>query len=335
MFINYKISYNINIMNIYIINEKNYKIYNPKIHDLLNIYFKQFNNLYLTLNNAKKFITDNNKDNIKIIFYFHNLTDFGVQILDFIQKTNIKCKIYFFTFDWWIRGPKRHTTFITKIFKAKNYKVITFSNSIEQLCNYHNYDYSIYEKNIIFNNIWCCYNTSICKYNKDPIKKILLSGAIDKVAYPERYKIKDFNNLIYHNKSNSEINETTNKYVNSYSKILNKYLCCFTSSVYVFNKTEKCIKNTHMILQKVFEILASGSLLIYPLQEEKYIKKIGLINKKNCYLIDFSIELLGQINEILDPVNIYNINKIRYNGYIHAINNLTSLKKFNEIMEII
>ena len=57
-------------------NKKNYKIYNPKIHDLLNIYFKEFNNLYLTADEAITFIKNNNKLNVKIIFYYHN---FGIK----------------------------------------------------------------------------------------------------------------------------------------------------------------------------------------------------------------------------------------------------------------
>jgi hypothetical protein len=125
------------------------------------------------------------------------------------------------------------------------------------------------------------------------------------------------------------------KTINMYSKMLNSYLCCFASSVYVFNKSIAHSNNTHLILQKVFEILASGSLLLYPLSEKQYIKRIGLIHKNNCYLIDFTKNVQKQINQILNPINLPHINRIRYNGHLHAINNLSSHKKYSEIKALL
>ena len=86
-----------------------------------------------------------------------------------------------------------------------------------------------------------------------------------------------------------------------------------------------------MILLKTFEILASGSLLIMPLSEEKFLAEIGIINQENCILIDFDKDLNEQIISILDINNRDYINNIRYKGYVHAKNNLNTEIKFNNL----
>jgi hypothetical protein len=320
--------------NFYVITEKGYTIYNNKIHDLLNIHFKKnYKILNLDFSNSKKFIIDNNYDNIKIIFYFQNLTKYGIDILNFIKKSNLKATVFFFTFDWWINAQsKYHIDFITNIFKATNYKVITFAHNIEQLNEFHNTSYNTYKNNIIHNNFWCSYNSSFVKFNNNPINKILLSGTCT-ISYPERLILKQMKNIAYHN-NRKEVIDTS---INNYCKTLNKYLCCFSSSVIVYSDrtfTKKKMKNTHIILQKTFEILSTGSLLLYPLKEKKYIEKIGLFNKKNCWLLDFNSDIQKQLDEILDISNRKTIDEIRLNGQNHAINNLNSDKKFNEIKKI-
>ena len=58
---------------------------------------------------------------------------------------------------------------------------------------------------------------------------------------------------------------------------------------------------------KTFEILATGSLLVMPKKEEEYLKKYGLIHNENCYLIDFSKNIIEQINYIFNNIDNYNI----------------------------
>lgn len=137
------------------------------------------------------------------------------------------------------------------------------------------------------------------------------------------------NNIEHYYYNNNDINSINN----NYNKILNNYIACFTSSVYIYNKTEKKVSNTNMILLKTFEILASGSLLLMPLSEEKYLEKIGIINNKNCILLDFNKDLNEQINFILD--NLEYINNIRYNGYLFGKNELNSDNKFIEFDKLI
>lgn len=322
--------------NTYIIIKKDSTLNNPKCHELLNIYFKNnYNILYLSYNDTLNFLYNNwqNQD-IKIFFYtFNNIDDYENNLLDFIQINIFYCKIFFILNDWW-KIPDSHqikqNNFIEKIYNATNYKVITYSNNIEQLNSYFNKKLDMYKENILHINLWSSYSTAFTTFNTNPIDKILLSGNAN-YCYPEREIMLNINNVIYYTYNIDDI--TT--FNDNYNKELNKYIACFTSSVHIYNETEKKYKNTNMILLKTFEILASGSLLLMPLTEEVYLQKIGIINGENCILLDFDKCLNEQINNILDINNRININKIRYNGYLHAKNNLTTDKKFNEFILLI
>ena len=315
--------------NTFVLLEKNYSIYNPKIHDLLNIYFMDYYSIKLvSKNEAINFIESNNNNNIKIIFYFQNMPNFGNDILEFINKKNILSKIFIFTFDFWVRPPDEFSKFILNIFKAKNYKVFTFAENISQLNHYHNRDYDLYQNNIICNNIWCSYNSSFIKMNKSPLMKLFISGAITE-NYPQRQEIIKYKNIIkYEYNKNDIINDN-----NHYNKELNKYIACFSSSVYVNSLTTNKLENTHSLLQKNFEILSSGSLLVVPKIEEPYLNKYKLYHLKNCFFLDFNSNVQEQINFILNNKNL--IDKIRLNGQEYAKNNLNSYSKFIEINKII
>jgi hypothetical protein len=315
--------------NTYVILQKDYKIYNSKIHDLLNIHFKKnYCIKHLTIKEVFLFIESNNDINVKIIFYFQNMPNFGNDILDFINKKNILSKVFIFTFDFWVREPNDFYKFILEIFKAKNYKVFTFAENIEQLNYYHNRNYNVYQNNIFFNNIWCSYNSSFIKYNDNPLMKLFISGAISN-NYPERQEIIKYKNIItYKYNKNDIINNNDH-----YNKELNKYIACFSSSVYVNSLTTNKLENTHALLQKNFEILSSGSLLVVPKIEEPYLNKYKLYHCKNCFFINFNINIQEQINYILNNKNL--IDKIRLNGKEHAKNNLNSYSKFIEIDNII
>lgn len=320
--------------NIFVILEKNYDIYNPKIHDLLNIHFKKHYCIkYLTFEETINFINTNNNNKIKIIFYFQNFPNFSNKILNFINNNIIKCSIFIFTFDFWVRGPDDFHKFILDVFKTNNYKVFTFAENIKQLNYYHNFDYNLYENNIIFNNIWCCYKSSFIEFNKNPFLKIFLSGAISN-SYPERKKIIQYNNVIKYEYNKNHIKNDND----DYNKELNKYIACFSSSVYVISLSSNKLENTHTILQKTFEILSSGSLLVLPFIEEPYINKIGLFHNINCFLINFNNtkqDIQDQINYITNINNKKNIDNIRLNGQKYAKNNFNSELKFIEINNII
>lgn len=121
----------------------------------------------------------------------------------------------------------------------------------------------------------------------------------------------------------------------TFNKNLNKYLACFTSPPHVFNYRKNKIENTHNFLLKIYEILASGSLLVLPQTEKDYIKEIYLEDRVNCFLIDLDVSddnIIKQINSLL--IN-NEINKIRKNGQILAKNKLNSKIKHTEIKNII
>lgn len=81
--------------------------------------------------------------------------------------------------------------------------------------------------------------------------------------------------------------------------------------------------NAHTILLKLFEILASGSLLISH-YKEPYLRKIGLVKGEHYLTLNFNYnnDMNKQINNLLKEDNISNINKIRYNGSLLVAQNL-------------
>lgn len=326
--------------NIMCIIKENAQFYNPKSFELFNYYFKNnYKMVNKNVNNIKSFIDEKNRQNNVLIFIYDTyLNEFDFITMNYIQNyCEIKCKIFILTQDWWNTthsSIKYFNDVTTNIFKANNYKVIVQVDNIELLSNFNGVDYLKFKENIICYNYWGIYNSSIIEFNNDPITKILISGNLIVKHYPERHLLSNLNNInicVYNYNSNDV--QSNN---NNFSKELNKYMCCFTSSVYVKNKKYKKTMNTHTILLKIFEILASGSLLLVPDYEEPYLKKIGLINKKHYLTLNFdkNNNLNEQINNLLNENNLKNVNKIRYDGYIHAINNLTNSVRFKELNEM-
>jgi hypothetical protein len=301
---------------------------NPKAFDLISIYFKKNYNLYYINDlNAINIIKINNNDKTTIVFYFDNtINDSDLNILNFIKSNQIFCKVFFIIIDFWkVQNPnfdKQHK-FISDIFQAENYKVICSANDVQQLCDINNQDLTPYANNLIFCNIWSCYDSSFCNFNNSPIEGILITGHTDH-NYPERYKMTLAKNTIVYQYNCNDIYSINN----NYNLVLNKYLCCFSSSVFIFNHVKNEFTSINVVLLKTFEILAAGSLLLAPKTEEISLSTIGLIDKENYLIIDFDKDLNEQIDFIFDKNNRELINKIRYNGYIHAKENLTTDKKF-------
>ena len=305
---------------------------NPKAFDLISIYFKNNYNLhYFNDLNTIEYLNKNNNNQTTIIFYFDNIiSDSELNILAFIKNNKIYCKIFFILIDFWKipdPGREKQHKFISDVFQAQNYKVICSANDVPQLCELNNENFLPFSNNIIFLNIWSCYNSSFCDFNNSPIESILISGHTN-FCYPERHKMTLAKNTVYYHYNNYDINSVNN----NYNLVLNKYLCCFYSSVFLFNHVKNEMTSINVILLKAFEILATGTLLLAPKTEETSLKMIGLIYKENYLTIDFNTDLNKQIDIIFDKNNRDNINKIRYNGYIHAKENLTTEKKFLQLI---
>ena len=200
------------------------------------------------------------------------------------------------------------------LFSSNKWKVVINIPNIKSLKDYASYE--IINSNILDLNYWCCYgNSNRVKFNINPTNKICLSGRIWD-CYKERsiiskYQHVDILSYKFAGQTLLEKKSDCIEYLkkpscdNIFIKRLSGYIASFTSS----------FMNTHVILMKVFEILSSGSLLVYPKREEEYIKNIGLTDRKNCFLIDFQKNVQEQINFILDYKNREYINKIRINGY--------------------
>lgn len=306
-------------------------LFNSKSHDLVNIYFPEFyKTFYMSSNEIIKFISNNNDPNNKILLYNQGgpTNHFYFPIIKYLtsNENNIKSKIYIFSFDWWFHntnGSITNNNCLKLMFKPKNFKLFTFSN-LDTISNFHKINYNEYRENIITNNIWCCYNSSFIKFNENPIKKLAVSGAISQKHYPQRDKISKLNDVFI-------VPKNTNKHSNNniYNFILNKYIACFSSSVYVYNYNCKKYENTHCILLKNYEILASGSLLVVPETETVYLEEeLGLKEGIHFLSIDFKKNIQAQINSILENPE---INIIRKCGQNYAKDNLNSNKKFLEI----
>ena len=312
-------------------------IFNIKSHDLLTYYIPNHAGYKLLSLNGKEavnFIKKNNKIDTKIIVYLQGggpNYEFYTHIVNFLSKTKIHCYITIFTFDWWFRPlSKNHNSLMKLIFKTNNYRVITLANSVNKIYEFHNLSYMNYASNIICNNFWSCYNSSFVPFNNSPEKKILVSGATNKLHYPERNKLLNLANIVYPTVNREKHQNSKNSL---YNELLNKYIACFASSVYVFNAKLQNITNTHLIILKTFEILASGALLVQPEIEVPYLEKqLGLIKGKHYLTIDFDKEnIQEQIDSILEHPH---INEIRKSGKDFAKENLTSEKKYLELQEM-
>lgn len=238
--------------------------------------------------------------------------------------------------DQWYNSskPKLHNYINLNCFKYDRIKNTTHTHP-ENLGYLLNQSVIKYKKNFLEWQPHNCYPNSIMKINNYPINKILVSGRDNPFAYPERVQLLKFNNVVKKKTRGNENDES------DYSKFLNKYICCFASTFHPENLTLgnswEIRSSSHIILEKVYEILASGSLLLYPLSEYSYLENIGLRNGKHFLYIDMSSnhKIISMINFILNPINRVYIDKIRFSGYRYACNHLTSEKVYQNLKDMI
>ena len=295
--------------------------FNIKSHDILK-YFKQnyivFEKHITTVENTIHFIENNQQNEYFLLFYScQRHLRYEYDIMSYLDTLTI-----FFTFDYWYRNDNPYNLLWMKRFVKKNFYITTFARSFEELKNTWASNIIIKNKNIIYDfNLWTCYDeASKVKFVKHPPNNLIcVSGETNMYHYPERSVLIGLNNV---QRMKYNIN-------NNYVKNLSQYICAFYSSVYV-QSTEGYKINTHAILLKLYEILASGSLLLCSSTEKKYIKQLGLIHKKNCWIADIET-IQTDINYITNLKNKNEIDKIRWKGkqlsYQH-----TSEIKYNILM---
>jgi len=194
-------------------------------------------------------------------------------------------------------------------------------------------------KNISNNYEWIPYSCmdkyfDKISFNNNPINKIFVSGSNISNINPFRDHVFDlaekhveyFDSL----KDCSIIRE-------EYQKKLNSYLCCFADGS-VFN----------YILIRIFEITASGCLLLTDIYLEPILTKLGFINGINCIMCNKE-DILDKVKYILAPENRSTIDKIRLAGFqlsrkehctskraymINSIATNFTLTKYTQIVEL-
>lgn len=321
----------------YMVDYKNHLPYNIKSNDLYTVYFKndpKFTYLrYNTIEQVKEFVmSKKNMKNVVIIFYMYtNYEDITMGLMDFLLSDNldnILAKILLVTTDYWYHMVEKIDNTQRKIFNLKNHYIVTFADSLDNLELFHNKNYEEYSNRIIFNNIWTSYNSSFIEFNQNPENKIAVSGTISR-HYPERV-------LMSNLKNNNIIVLPNLSFKDEYQKRLNKYICCFASSVHVPNLKDKRLTNTHLITLKYFEILASGTLLLCPDSESKQLNRLGIYHNVNCIMINISDinNIIKTVDYVIDSANREEIDNMRKSGQELARTKLNSEKKYEELMDI-
>lgn len=230
-------------------------------------------------------------------------------ILPFIYKhiksiNQIKCKKYYFIDD--LHNNE------CKINKIISYKVF---NSMDIIFSSYAYIFHKYYPEINKNKIkWLphsVFDNFKVNINNTPIKKVLLSGFINKEIYPARYHLlnlsKKYDIDVLHHPGHDNLKNKLDTYVGKdYIIHMNKYIACFTCCA---------SKKFSYIVNKFFEIPMSGSLL---LAFDEYIKnemiELGFIDGENYISVTFD-NMEEKIKYVLDENNRKEIDKIRINGY--------------------
>lgn len=316
-------------------------IYNVKCHDLLNIHMKNSNRFTIfhmkTIAEFEEYVENNNNSNVVAIIYYclqqYPITLPLMQKIASYDSTKLKLKILVLTYDYWHNGfTKPYLNSIKFLHTPKNHYVHSFAENLEQLGLYHNVNYTPYKDKYIFLNLWSCYNSSFVKFNDNPIQKIAISGNKDRNTYSERH--------ILTQKAKKDKRIVNLQFVRnndlSYNERLNQYICCFSSSVRVRSIITRSRKyyNTHLIILKYFEILASGSLLLCPDTEEIQLNRFGIYNNINCIMTPMK-SIDEKIDYILNPENREEIDKIRKAGQEIARTQLNSKNKFDEFLSVL
>ncbi|KKM05032.1 hypothetical protein LCGC14_1758200 [marine sediment metagenome] len=312
-----------------------YTLYNYRVHDIWRLLNNDPNIKKVHCSSVQDLLAFIKKYHHKstvclLVYYYQHPDTFILDILDRVNEyTTFRMKLVFFTFDYWPRPDNPYNNIRKVIYKAKNHYVVTFAKNLSQLEDLHDMGYADYARKLIFFNLWCCYESSFVPFNENPINKICVSGAVSS-AYPERIRLCKLQNVIRLPIKKTEV-RTPN---NIYNKRINEYIACFASSVHVHSLTTKKKVNTHLILLKVFEILAAGSLLLCPKSEKPCLKKMGLISMKNCILLAPHSSSLT-IQYITNPNNREIIDGIRRQGQEYARNHLNSATRYAQLFTIL
>lgn len=292
----------------------------------LNINEKQF----ITINNYIKsdniqLVEDTKLDDLKnyknikiIVILLDNYGKFIEKNINFI-KNNKNIKFYIHENDLNKNNSKLN---------AYN-RYMLLRSSLKELENVYILAYYWY----FYKNLYDINKTNLIKFPKFVIKnqileiknnvklKILLSGSISNNYYPIRKYVSELKHPFI-----DRLNRSANIIGENYINFLSEYLCCFTCCL---------TKETPYIINKFFEIPASGSLLLaYDEWVKDGLKEIGFIDGEN-YISCNKDNFIKKIEWICDEKNRNEVDRIRKNGNELVKKNHTDECRYKYILNII
>ena len=194
------------------------------------------------------------------------------------------------------------------VLENNNYFVTPYAYCFNDIVKYH-------KATDIIHYPFCVDYKHIIPLNKNPIKKLLLSGNINKYIYPSRHKLfqkynktkndKDciIDHLIHPGYKLGDKSEIIN---DDYILYLSKYLVCFASS--------SLKKDRPYFVRKYFEIPASGALLMANMKNvEDDAKQLGFKDMVN-YIDVTDDNIYDKLKYVLNDKNRKEIDTIRKNG---------------------
>ena len=242
-------------------------------------------------------------------------------ILATLQKLETKCKIVFVLNDFWDHFPK-HSCLLRKLLTQRTHVSICCAQNLAQLSVLHNMHFPL-DTLVRFQNFWSCYE--FVPFNNNPQNHVCVSGALHPQYYPERVQVRAMKGVV-------QLPYLKRK-TDHYCQRLNNFLCCFASSVTVKIRSTNRWENTHLLLLKYFEILASGALLLCPSSEMSELKSLGLVPLRH-YIGSPMVDMQQTIDYILNPIHREEIDLIRSQGQEYARTHLSSQARFKPFKEI-
>ncbi len=217
---------------------------------------------------------------------------------------------------------------------VRNPRIPVINNSHIVFCTYA-YQFTRWGLPKINNLYWMPHSGAwTIPFNTEPINKILISGRTS-VDYPDRNFAIDIAkkhpdlleilkvNVPYHLDENILNQPNDMIYGEKFYKYLNNYICCFVDTAREY------------ILCKVFEICASGSLLLCMNPELlNEFEQLGFIDGHN-YISCTRDNFLLKVNWILEKSNLDKVNLIRTNGYKLVTKNHMYTNRLNNLLDIL
>lgn len=217
--------------------------------------------------------------------------------------------------------------YIDDLHNDMTYKLHLFSNMNIVLATYKYLFPSLYSTINIDKIYWFPHNINgqfmPSEINKDPINKILLSGATSDV-YPMRCKLKKYIKTGQVEQLQKQGYKVKNHDIigKKYIQHLSEYICAFTCCSNI---------NTPYLVAKFFEIPGSGSLLLaYDEFIKEHLCELGLIDGENYISVNHD-NLKEKIDYILNPDNRKYIDSVRTKGYLLIQNNHTLKKRVDDL----